>query len=184
MSVYVALLRGINVGGHNKVNMSDLRDLFAELGCQDTITYIQSGNIIFKAETREQSSIEKAIKERIIGKFAVNVEVIVKSREELSKIVAETPFKVTNLATGEKIYLTIFSKKPSDDLIKKLNKVDGHGDKILLDDTAAYILCKKGYSETVYGNNFIEKTLGVIATTRNLLTMQKLEIVGSSLASN
>jgi uncharacterized protein (DUF1697 family) len=157
MIVYVALLRGINVGGHNKVNMSDLKDLFAELGCQETITYIQSGNIVFKTETKEQSSIEKAIKERIIEKFSVNVEVIVKSREELSKIIAETPFKVTNLVTGEKIYLTIFSKKPSDDSIKKLNKVDGHGDKILLDATAAYVLCKKGYSETVYSNNFIEK---------------------------
>jgi uncharacterized protein (DUF1697 family) len=183
MNVYVALLRGINVGGHNKVPMNDLRSLFAELGCQESITYIQSGNIVFKAEAKDQSSIEKAIKQRIREKFSVNIEVIVKSKEELSKILNETPFKETNFIAGEKIYLTIFSKRPLNDSIKKLNKVDGEGDKILVEDKTAYILCKKGYSETVYGNNFIEKTLRVIATTRNLKTMQKLAMMTESLAS-
>jgi uncharacterized protein (DUF1697 family) len=183
MNVYVALLRGINVGGHNKVPMNDLRILFAELGYQDIITYIQSGNIVFKAEAKDQASIEKAIKQRISEKFSLNIEVIVKSIEELSRILNENPFKETNLATGEKIYLAIFSESPSNDSIKKLNNVNGKGDKILVDDKTAYILCKKGYSETVYGSNFIEKTLGVIATTRNLKTMQKLAMMAESLAS-
>jgi uncharacterized protein (DUF1697 family) len=183
MNVYVALLRGINVGGHNKVPINDLRKLFAELGYQDASTYIQSGNIVFKTDANDQSSIEKAIKQAIAEKFSVSVEVIAKSREELSKIVDENPFKETNFIAGEKIYLTIFSKKPSDDSIQKLSKVDGEGDRILIDEKTAYILCKKGYSETVYTNNFIEKTLGVIATTRNLKTMQKLAMIAENLAS-
>ncbi len=183
MTVYVALLRGVNVGGHNKVPMIDLKKLFVELGFQDVITYIQSGNIVFKADIKEKSSNEVGIKQGIEEKFSVKVEVIIKSKEELSKIVNETPFKEANLAAGEKIYLTVFSKKPSEDSIKKLNKVDGEGDKILITDKCAYILCKKGYSETVFSNNFIEKTLGVIATTRNLQTMQKLEVIGANLES-
>jgi uncharacterized protein (DUF1697 family) len=183
MNVYIAFLRGINVGGHNKISMSDLKKLFVDLGFHDTITYIQSGNIVFKAENKEKLLIEKAIKQGIGEKFSLKVEVIVKLKEELQEIVDGTPFKEAFLATGEKIYLTVFSKKPSDDAIKNLSKVEGEGDKIVIEDKVAYILCKKGYSETVYSNNFIEKTLSIIATTRNLQTMQKLEIIGSNLAS-
>jgi uncharacterized protein (DUF1697 family) len=66
-------------------------------------------------------------------------------------------------------------------LIEKLEKVDGEGDKILVEVKTGYILCKKGYSETVYNNNFIERTLNVTATSRNFQTTKKLEEIGTSL---
>ena len=184
MTVYIVLLRGINVGGHNKIAMTDLRKMFAEFGFLDVITYIQSGNVVFNSEVKEPSLIEKTIKQGIREKFSLNIEAIAKSREELSKIIGSTPFKETNISKGEKIYLTILSKKPSDDLLEKLRKVESEGDKIMVEDKTAYILCKKGYSKSVYNNNFIERTLNVIATSRNFQTMKKLTELGTNLANS
>jgi uncharacterized protein (DUF1697 family) len=181
MTVYVVLLRGINVGGNNKIAMTDLRKLLADLGFSNVITYIQSGNLVFKSEVKDPSLIEEMIKQGIREKFSLNIEVIAKSLEELSKIIRSTPFKEADSSKGEKIYLTFLSKKPSGDLIEKLEKVDGEGDKILVEVKTGYILCKKGYSETVYNNNFIERTLNVIATSRNFQTTKKLEEIGTSL---
>ncbi len=184
MTVYVALLRGINVGGHNKVSMNDLKELLSELGFHGVSTYIQSGNVVFKSEVNDPLLIEKAIKQGIIEKFSLNLEVITKSLEEMSDIIKSMPFKETNLDKGEKIYLTFLSKKPSEHSIEKLEEVEGKGDKIIVAGKTAYILCKKGYSETVYNNNFLERTLGVIATSRNFQTIKKLVEIGASLDSS
>jgi uncharacterized protein (DUF1697 family) len=179
MTVYIVLLRGINVGGHNKIAMNDLRKLLANLGFSDIITYIQSGNVVFKSEVKDPSLIGEMIKQGIREKFSLNIEVIAKSREELSKIIGSIPFKEADIINGEQIYLTFLSKKPSDDLIEKLEKVDGEGDKIIVEGKTGYILCKKGYSETIYNNNYIERKLNVIATTRNFQTTKKLEDIAT-----
>ena len=159
--------------------MANLRILFAELGFGEVTTYIQSGNIVFKDEVKEVFSIEKIVKQAISKKFSLNVEVVVKTLEELLKIIDVTPFKESPTEKG-KVFITIFSKKPTEDLIKRLKKVNGEGDEIVVKDMTAYILCKKGYSETVYSNNFLERTLKVKATTRNFQTIKKLADIGAS----
>jgi uncharacterized protein (DUF1697 family) len=184
LSVYIALLRGVNVGGHNKIAMADLKTLFSELGFQEVITYIQSGNVVFKSDLKDPLLIENTLKQKIREKFSLNVEVIVKSREDLSKIIKVSSFNQNNLVGGEKIYLTFFAKKPSADLVEKLRKVEGKGDEILVKENAAYVLCRKGYSETVFNNNFVEKMLGVLATSRNLQTSQKLAEIATNLSES
>jgi len=88
MAAFVALLRGINVGGRNPVRMSDLADVFREASFDDVRTHQQSGNVIFASSTRPvESVIETALEKR----FGIPIMVIVRSREELKKIIAKAP---------------------------------------------------------------------------------------------
>ncbi|ADD45079.1 DUF1697 domain-containing protein [Stackebrandtia nassauensis] len=91
MATYVALLRGINVGGHNKLPMAELRDLFATLGHPGARTYIQSGNVVFDAEA-EASDLERDIAAGIADRFGYTVAVMVRSREQLDAVLAAHPF--------------------------------------------------------------------------------------------
>ena len=82
MQIYIALLRGINVGGHKKVPMTELRDLLSNSGFQNVQTYIQSGNVVFQS-SKNVSTLEKEIQKLIFNHFGFDVSVIVKTDDEL-----------------------------------------------------------------------------------------------------
>jgi len=89
---YVALLRGINVGGHNKVAMADLRAVVTGLGHTDVATYIQSGNVLFTSDEADTEVLGTALEEAITRSLGVKPSVIVLSREELARVVRDTPY--------------------------------------------------------------------------------------------
>jgi uncharacterized protein (DUF1697 family) len=88
MPTHVALLRGINVGGRNKVAMAELRSVVESLGFSDVATYVQSGNVVFTAGSVEVGALEAAIEERL----GVSCAVVVLTREQLERVVADNPF--------------------------------------------------------------------------------------------
>lgn len=92
MPRYLALLRGINVGGHNKVAMSDLRDLAAGLGHADVATYIQSGNLLFSAAETDPAKLADALELEIAARLGVRPAVAVVSAAELARVIADNPF--------------------------------------------------------------------------------------------
>jgi uncharacterized protein (DUF1697 family) len=92
MPRYLALLRGINVGGHNKVAMSDLRDLAAGLGHAEVATYIQSGNLVFSAAEADPAKLADALEGEIAAKLGVRPAVVVLSANELAQVIADNPF--------------------------------------------------------------------------------------------
>jgi len=92
MPGYLALLRGINVGGHNKVAMSDLRDLANALGLTDVATYIQSGNLVFSSAETDVTSLADALEQEIAARLGVRPAVIVVSAAELAQVIADNPF--------------------------------------------------------------------------------------------
>lgn len=92
MPTHIALLRGINVGGHNRVAMSDLRQVVASLGYTDIATYIQSGNIIFNTEETDPAALAVALERAIATTLHVRPRVVVLSRDELAQVVADNPF--------------------------------------------------------------------------------------------
>lgn len=89
---YVALLRGINVGGRNRVAMADLRQLTAELGHIEVATYIQSGNVVFTSSDTDCSGLADALEQRIARTLAVQPAVVVLSRADLAKVIEDNPF--------------------------------------------------------------------------------------------
>lgn len=88
MPTHVALLRGINVGGRGKVAMADLRELVTSLGYEDVATYVQSGNVVFSGESVDAAALEAAIEARL----GVSTTVVVLSREELGRVIADNPW--------------------------------------------------------------------------------------------
>ena len=92
MPRYLALLRGINVGGHNKVAMADLRDLAAALGLADATTYIQSGNLLFSCAQADTAELADMLEREIASRLGVRPAVIVLSRGELKQVIADNPF--------------------------------------------------------------------------------------------
>jgi uncharacterized protein (DUF1697 family) len=89
---HVALLRGINVGGRNKVAMADLRQLVTELGHTDVATYIQSGNVLFSTEQSDTAALAKALEQAISATLSVHPSVVVLSREELAQVARDNPY--------------------------------------------------------------------------------------------
>lgn len=93
MTRYVALLRGINVGGHRKVPMADLRDVVAEAGGRDVATYLASGNVVLAHAARSAAALERRLEAAVADRFGFDVDVLVRSARELGAVVAANPYE-------------------------------------------------------------------------------------------
>lgn len=175
MQRYIALLRGINVGGHKKILMADLRKLINTLGYTNIRTYIQTGNIIFDSSTKEDNStIALNIQDAILDTFGFEVPVMVRTAEEIHAIVKQNPYATEGKSDIDSLHLTLLDAKPTDENIAQLKAIDCHPDSFEIIDKSMYLYCVQKYSDTKLGNNIIEKKLKLRATTRNWKTTLKL----------
>lgn len=171
MNTYIALLRGINVGGHKKVPMAELRELLTKSGLVNVKTYIQTGNIIFQSSDKSTFSLENRIQKSIIDHFGFEVSVMVRTRAHLNRIFDDCPFPEEKKVNS---YFAILSKIPNQDLVKEAydKTYDNEEYKIIKD--CLYFYCANGYGNAKFSMNFFEKKLEVAATSRNFKTMAKL----------
>ncbi|HUI29827.1 MAG TPA: DUF1697 domain-containing protein [Candidatus Acidoferrales bacterium] len=181
MPVYISLLRGINVGGNKIILMDDLAELFEKLEFSEVRTYIQSGNVVFAYRKKTASQLEEMIKAAVKTQFKFDIEVLVLNLEDLGDIIEENPFKGNKPKAGERIYLTILSQTPLSEKVAELRKIKSPNDDFEIIGRTVYVLCRKGYAKSVFNNNSIEKTLKVLATSRNLETMKKLVEIGKAI---
>lgn len=170
MKTYIALLKGINVGGHKKVPMVELRDLLTKSGFQNVQTYIQSGNVIFNS-LDEANEIEVKISNLISINFEFEVSVIVKTNPELQLIFDSCPFEN---GKKEKSYFIILNTIPDSKMIKEVNKILYENEEIIIKNNCLYFYCSKGYGQSKFNMNTYERKLKVIGTSRNYNTMVKL----------
>jgi len=177
MITAIALLRGINVGGHKKIKMTALKMMFQELGFSDIVTYIQSGNIIFKSIETDLKVVENQISKGILKTFGYDVSVLVITRETMVSIYKENPF-YTRLENNEidqkKMYFTILSSSPEQLRIAALQELSSNQEAFVITSKVVYFFAGKGYGNTKLNTSFFEKKLEVKATTRNLKTLIKL----------
>ncbi|MGM7700535.1 DUF1697 domain-containing protein [Pseudalkalibacillus sp. Hm43] len=178
MAVYIALLRGINVGGHKKVKMDNLREIFTSMGFENVKTYIQSGNVIFEAEYQDARELTGRIEVELEGALGFAVPVIVKTAEEWQAVMEKCPFDVDALREDEKLHVSFLAEEPSREGIQKLKETESDIDEFKLQGTTAYVLCRQGYKKTVFSNTFLEKKLKVAATTRNWNSIMKIAEIG------
>ena len=169
MKTYIALLRGINVGGHKKILMADLRLLFESLGFKGVQSYIQSGNVVFKAI--EEGNLASKITEAIETKYDFIVPILVKEASELNKILSKCPFSDEK---REKSYFILLKKSPSQEDIKLTAAFSNLNEEFHITQNCVYIYYALGAGKAKMGNNFFEKKLKVKATARNFRTMAKL----------
>lgn len=171
MIQYVALLRGINVGGKRKLLMKDLKQLFNKLGFRNIITFIQSGNVIFEYKSTNNSTLETSISEAILKQFNYDVPVIVRSQEEWNDLIQSNPFINEDI---NKLHLILLQDSPPQESISKLNKIKSPDDQFVIDNQHIYILCHGPFHKTKFTNASIEKHLKLSATTRNWKTISKI----------
>lgn len=176
MTTYIALLRGINVSGHHKIKMAELKQLFLDLGYHNVSTYIQSGNVIFKSYIKEPILIEDTIISAIQKHFGHGIKVLVLTKDELTTIFNANPFLAKDPTMDiSKMHVTILNKKPDLAVIQPIEiLVTTSNDEFQLIENTIYLYCPNGYGKTKLNNNLFEKKLKTSATTRNWNTISKL----------
>lgn len=173
---YIALLRGINVSGHHKIKMTDLKQLFLDLGYRNVATYIQSGNVIFKSNIKEPIFIEDTVITAIQKHFGHDIKVLVLTKNELTTIFDSNPFLAKDPTMDiSKLHVTILNNKPDLAGIQTIEiLVATNNDEFQLIENTIYLHCPNGYGNTKLNNNLFEKKLMATATTRNWNTISKL----------
>lgn len=173
---YIALLRGINVGGNRKIKMLDLRAMCENMGLQEVQTYIQSGNIIFESSEAATSVLEEALKAKIETTFGFDVPVMVMTQAYLKAVVENNPFLQQAADLDIKfLHVTFLAAQPAEDLVKALAEKDYGTDEFQVIDNRVYLYFPNGYGRTKLTNTVFEKKLQVAATTRNWKTLGKLK---------
>lgn len=172
MTVYIAFLRGINVGGHKIIKMAELRVLLETMGLTHVQTYIQSGNILFKSEEQSDQLI-KTIENKLMTTFDFSVPVILRTSTELYKIIADCPFSVDNLAEGESIHLSLLAERPSKEAVNQLFQFQSDQDEFHIEGTEIYLYLRQSIRNSKLAVRL--QKLDVHSTLRNWKTVRKLE---------
>jgi uncharacterized protein (DUF1697 family) len=177
-AVYVALLRGINVGGNARILMADLREIATSVGFADVATYIQSGNLVFTAERAAgsgadfaaETAMAGAIRAAILGRLGLDVDVMVRRAAELVEAVAANPFPD---ADPKRLLFVFLSEPPSAEARQALKAIDAAPEEVALTDRTAYLHLPNGIGRAVLPT-ILERRLGVRGTGRNLDTVRTL----------
>jgi uncharacterized protein (DUF1697 family) len=174
MASHIALLRGINVGGRNKVAMADLRELATTLGLSDVTTVLQSGNLVFSAAEKTSAAIEKLLEQETAKRLGVAADYIVRSAAELAKVVAANPFP--QQAKDDPSHLVVMFLKSAatakdvqavEAAIKGRETVSGAGKHL-------YFFYPDGIGDSKLTGALSESKLGGRGTARNWNTVLKL----------
>ena len=176
---HVALLRGINVGGNNQLPMKDLAALFVKAGCTDVVTYIQSGNVVFRAEPALASRVPEVIPAAILKSHELAVPVIVRSAAELKKIAAKHPH-ATPEAEARMLHVGFLAKKPTAAQVASLDPQRSPADVFSVAGSEIYVLYSAaGLAKSKLTSQYIDSKLGTVVTMRNWNTVLKLvELTG------
>ncbi len=174
MPAYIAMLRGVNVTGHNSIKMEQLRGLCNRLGFQKVETYVQSGNIVFQAKIENPAVLSKRIGRSILHSFGFETPVIVRTSTEMENVVANNPFLKEKDIDSSKLHVTFLSAAAQKSSLKRLEDLATGQDRFYPASREIYLYCPGGYGRTKLSNNAIEKALSVTATTRNWRTTSTL----------
>lgn len=172
---YISLLRGINVGGQKKIKMNELKNLYEAQGFQNVTSYIQSGNLVFDVKSRSINSIKQKIENAIQTHYGFEVPVDIRTPATYQQIIDACPFEESRQAeNSNRILVSFLSATVSKDSLALLAKVASPSEKLSLYNDVFFIYCPDGYGRSKLSNNFVEKTLGLTATTRNWKTVNQL----------
>jgi uncharacterized protein (DUF1697 family) len=172
MTSQVALLRGINLGPHNRIAMAELRELLSTLGYGDPRTLLQSGNAVFTAKA-EPDDLARELEREIAGRFGVETQVVVRSREELAAVVALDPLR--DFVDRDKLYQVSFlSAEPDPEAVREIAAVDVAPERFVHVGREIYAWHPNGIQRSPLAKLLSDKRLGVTVTARNWSTTAKL----------
>jgi uncharacterized protein (DUF1697 family) len=174
MTKHLALLRGINVSGHNMIKMDALKTALEKIGFSQVSTYIQSGNVFVETEEISSFSIGFKIKQEIYKTFGHDVPVIVIGKNDLEMCFKNNPFLKDKNTDIKKLYVAFISKELNCNAINDLKISQFKPDEAVIDSTRIFIKYHIGAGKTKLDQKYIEKKLNVTATIRNWNTVTNL----------
>jgi len=176
---HVALLRGINVGGKNKLAMKDLSRMFLEAGCSDVVTYIQSGNVVFRAPPRVAGRLPSIISSRIADEIGNAVPVLLRTAEEIGSIANGNPFLEAG-ADVAVLHVVFLADPPGARAASALDPRRSPPDCFIVRGREIYLSCPNGMARTKLTNNYFDSRLATTSTIRNWRTVLRLvEMAGA-----
>ncbi len=174
MPVYIAMLRGINIGLHKRMKMEKLRGSFEDLGFREVKTYIQSGNVIFQAAKLSPATLSKKIEERIVSDFGFAVDVISRTRDEMDKVIKGNSFLKESGIDPSKLHVAFLSDVPTAVAVKKLQGLTIPPDRARCSDKEIYLYFPNGHSGSSLWKHPLDRVLSVLTTTRNWNTVNQV----------
>ena len=171
---YLALLRGINVSGHNMIKMEALKTTLEAIGFSTVVTYIQSGNVFLETDEESGFSVGFKIKQEIYKSFGHEVPVIVIGKHDLELCLTNNPFLKEKGVDVKKLYVAFISKELPSSAINELKISQFKPDEAVIDGNRIFIKYDVGAGKTRLDQKYIEKRLNVVATMRNWNTVNKL----------
>jgi uncharacterized protein (DUF1697 family) len=172
-TIHVALLRGINVSGKNKLPMAELAQMFEDAGCQEVETYIQSGNVVFAAAARLARRVPTTIREAISESFGYDVPVIIRSTGELESIARDNPF-VIERAEPKALHVAFLAKEPASTQIADLDAHRSPPDRFAVLGREIYLCCPQGIGRSKLTTAYFDAKLKTTTTIRNWRTVTRL----------
>lgn len=174
MTIYISLLRGINVSGQKKIKMADLKALYEALDLENVKTYIQSGNVVFESDKKPPFDLPANIREAIQEKYGFSVPVEVRSLNYWRILIKDNIFCLDHEKDDKYFHVTVLAEIPDEKLMHEIDKLSFGDDEYFIVGNRIYLYCPNGYGRTKLNNNFWERKLKVSATTRNWKTVKKL----------
>ena len=174
MPVVVAMLRGVNVGGHNIVKMETLRALCEALDCRQPRTYVQSGNVVFSTKQKNIKRLSKDIAQVIEKELGFRPEVILRSYPEMRDIVAKDPFAKRREIPGNKLLVAFLGGEPDPEARDQLRNLKAGPEEFHLGGRELYIYYPNGVGRSKLSFALIERILRTPVTGRNWNTVTKL----------
>lgn len=172
-TVYVALLRAVNLGSHGKVPMAGLRSWCEDLGFGDVTTYIQSGNVVFTATGTDEAEVASALGDRVHHECGVRTPVLVRTGDELAAAVAANPLHDDSL-DPKMLHLAFLSEAPAAERVAALDPDRSPPDVFAVDGRHVYLHYPGGSGRSKLTNDYLERTLGTVSTARNWNTVRTL----------
>jgi uncharacterized protein (DUF1697 family) len=174
MPVLISMLRGINVGGHNKIKMDALRALYVSLKLEDPRTYVQSGNVIFRTKEKNLAALAKKIQNAIEAKFKCRPEIILRTPAEFRRAVAASPFADRPQLDPGKILVTFLAADPGPEALCILLTLKKHPEELHLKGSELYIYFPDGAGKSKLPWSAIAKSLNTTGTARNWNSVLKM----------
>lgn len=172
-ATHLALLRGINVGGKNKLAMSDLRALFAVAGCREVQTYIQSGNVLFRADPNIVASLPGVISAQIAERFGYRVPVILRTAAQLGEVIRGNPFIAAGVGE-ETLHVVFLAGLPEARSVAALDPDRSPPDAFQVRGQEIYLRLPQGAARTKLTNAYFDSKLATVSTGRNWQTVTNL----------
>jgi uncharacterized protein (DUF1697 family) len=172
MKTWIALFRGINVGGNNPLPMKKLATLLKNAGCSDVRTYIQSGNVVLRCPVTDAARLAKRIRAAVAAGCGFEPQVMLVEQEELERAAAANPF-ATAVANPKSVHLFFLAERPRSPDLRSLDRLKAGSESYSLKGEVLYLCTPEGFGKSKLAAR-IERALGVPATARNWRTVNTL----------